>query len=184
MKFASFTEKGRANTAAALDLAKANADELGVGKVVVASTAGDTALKALELMGDRLVVVTHNAWFKPEVPDQFAADARTRLTQAGVPVVTGTLAFSGVDSGLLAEHNTYTPTALFSRLVRSIFCDGVKVCMEIVMMAVDAGHVNPGDEVIAVAGTGYGADTVCLVTAASSRAFPSLRVKAILAKPL
>ena len=36
------------------------------------------------------------------------------------------------------------------------FCQGTKVCFEIVLMATDAGHVKTGEKVIAIAGTGRG----------------------------
>ena len=61
---------------------------------------------------------------------------------------------------------------------------GVKVCCEIVMEAVDAGKIPEGEQVVAVAGTGRGADTVCLIRSAASKRFLDLFVSQVLAKPL
>ena len=63
------------------------------------------------------------------------------------------------------------------------FGEGAKVCCEIVMMAVDGGLVPEGEEVLAVAGTGLGADTVMVLKSAASKRFLELRVLEILAKP-
>jgi hypothetical protein len=59
---------------------------------------------------------------------------------------------------------------------------GMKVCVEIVAMAADAGLI-PCEDVIAVAGTGRGADTVALIGANSSNNFFQIKVREILAKP-
>ena len=64
------------------------------------------------------------------------------------------------------------------------FSQGVKVCFEIVMMATDAGLLERGESVIAMAGTGRGADTALVMQAASSQNMPKLRVNEMLCKPL
>jgi len=52
-----------------------------------------------------------------------------------------------------------------------------------VMMAADAGLIPEAEEVIAVAGTARGADTVCIIKSAASKRFLDLKVLEILAKP-
>ena len=51
------------------------------------------------------------------------------------------------------------------------------------MMAADAGLIPEGEEIVAVAGTGKGADTVLLVRSAVSKRFFDLKVLEVLAKP-
>jgi len=64
------------------------------------------------------------------------------------------------------------------------FSQGVKVCIEIASTAVDAGLIPDLErDIIVVAGTGRGADTVCLIKPAPTSEFKELRVKAVLAKP-
>jgi uncharacterized protein len=60
--------------------------------------------------------------------------------------------------------------------------EGAKVCCEIVMMAADAGLFPENEEAVAVAGTGYGADTVMVIKSAASKRFLDLKVLEILAK--
>ena len=58
----------------------------------------------------------------------------------------------------------------------------MKVCVEITAMAADAGLI-PAEDIVAVAGTGRGADTVCLIKADSSNRFFKIKVKEIITKP-
>ena len=58
----------------------------------------------------------------------------------------------------------------------------MKVCVEIVAMAGDANLV-PVEDVIAVAGTGRGADTAVVIGANSTNRLFDIKVRAILAKP-
>jgi hypothetical protein len=64
------------------------------------------------------------------------------------------------------------------------FCQGVKVCFEIVMMATDAGLLSKGEKVIAIAGSGRGSDTALVMQASSSQNMKKLRVNEIICKPL
>jgi hypothetical protein len=59
----------------------------------------------------------------------------------------------------------------------------MKVCMEIALMAADAGLVAVGEPCIAIGGTGRGADTAVVLTPANAQSFFDLRVMEILAKP-
>jgi hypothetical protein len=64
------------------------------------------------------------------------------------------------------------------------FCQGFKVCFEIVLMVTDAGLVTSGEKVIAIAGTAQGSDTALVMQAASTQHFNRLRINEIICKPL
>jgi hypothetical protein len=64
------------------------------------------------------------------------------------------------------------------------FCQGMKVCVEITLMAVDGGHVGSGEPVVVVAGTGRGADTAVVALGAPSTRLTELHVTEIICKPL
>ncbi|MHA1727810.1 MAG: pyruvate kinase alpha/beta domain-containing protein [Promethearchaeota archaeon] len=187
LKFKAFEKTGLENTDEALKLAKENADILGVKDIVIASTRGFTAKKAAELFDPsnyNLVIITHSYGFRDNTPQEFEIDLKNELELNGVKIYSGTLAFSGFGSALKNTYQFWDFSTLYARTIRTIFCDGVKVCHEIVLMASDAGLVKIGNDVISVGGTGQGSDTVCLIKAASSRKFFDARIKAILAKPL
>ena len=63
------------------------------------------------------------------------------------------------------------------------FSQGMKVAVEIALMAADAGLIPVDREVIAIAGTGEGADTAIALQPAYSRKFHELKIKEIIAKP-
>ncbi|MDH7570440.1 MAG: hypothetical protein QHJ73_12740, partial [Armatimonadota bacterium] len=61
--------------------------------------------------------------------------------------------------------------------------DGLKVAVEVAIMAADGGLVPTAEEVIAVGGTGRGADTAVVLRAAHQNTFFDLEVREILCKP-
>jgi hypothetical protein len=79
-------------------------------------------------------------------------------------------------------YGTKTPQVM-ANLLR-IFGQGIKVCVEIIMMACDGGSVGIGEKVIAVAGSGAGADAAVVATASPSTKLTGLRIHEIICKPL
>ncbi|MCF2140078.1 MAG: hypothetical protein K9W44_08495 [Candidatus Lokiarchaeota archaeon] len=184
--FRIFNTKGEINLIPTLQNAYQNAVALNISTVLIASTTGMTISKAVEIfpLSDfKLICVTHNFGFSEKENQAFPTELKKELKEKGIQFITGTLAFSGVSSALIRKYQHYDSTAIFSRLIRTIIGDGVKVAMEMALMAVDAGLVKMGQEIITVSGTGHGADTCCWIKSASSRMIDSLRVNAIFAKP-
>ncbi len=98
----------------------------------------------------------------------------------GGVVFTGTDALTGYEIAMGSRRLTSTQ-AIISATLR-MFGQGIKVCVEIVAMAGDAGLI-PLEDVIAVAGTARGADTVAVIGANSTNQFFDIKVREILAKP-
>jgi len=63
------------------------------------------------------------------------------------------------------------------------FCQGMKVAVEIAIMAADAGLLDISSEVISIAGTGEGADTAIVLKPTYARKFMDLEIREILTKP-
>ena len=59
----------------------------------------------------------------------------------------------------------------------------MKVAVECLLMAADAGFVEMDAEAIAVGGTGSGADTAIVCKPAYPRTFHELEIREVLAKP-
>lgn len=181
-----FETPGRGNTDEVLRIVRKRAEELGIKTVVVASTGGDTAVKAAgTLVGVRVVAVGLAAgWLAPPVhaaPRQFTTENRKKIENAGGAVLIATHAFAGVDRAVRARTNMSLLNIISGTL--NIFCHGMKVVCEISAMAADAGLVRTDEDVIAVAGTGRGADTAVVLRPANSVNFFDMRVKEILGKP-
>ena len=180
-----FEQKGPDNTGDCLEVVKKAASELNCKNIVVASTNGDTGrlfAEGLKEMDINLVVVTHSHGFREPNSTEFSDDARKAITAAGGAIYTGTMITHSIETSLAKSFSGIYPTILVAQTLR-IFGQGTKVCCEIVMMAADAGLIPEGAEVIAVAGTGHGADTVTVLKAMPSKRFLDLKVLEILAKP-
>ncbi len=176
-KIVYFEEPGKTNTEKTLALALERAKARGIKKVVMASTIGDTARLAAGLWkneGIKLIVVPHQFGF---MGMKFDPALKAELEKQGHVVHFGTMLFHtekfyGVD----------TPT-IMANLLRT-FCQGMKVCVEIVLMAADAGHVEIGEKVVVVTGSGRGADTAVVAAASTSTRLADLHILELICKPL
>jgi hypothetical protein len=179
-KIVYFESPGKANTETTLRLAAERAQARGIKKVVLASTLGDTARRAAELWagtGVKIVVVPHQFGFFAGPGERFPADLAAELRGQGHAVHFGTMLFHTE-----RFYRMETPKAM-ADLLRT-FCQGMKVCVEIVLMAADGGQVATGEEVVVVAGTARGADTAVVAVAAASTHLADLHITEIICKPL
>ena len=184
-----FERGGPLNTDKALEIAKKYADQFGIKDIIMASTTGTTAEKSVKVFDPtdyNLVVVTHSYYFMgPDKRQEFPEDKIATLKSKGLKFLIGTHAFAGVERSFRIALKQWGPVELMAKYFRTIFSQGTKVCMEIAIMAVDAGLIeNIERDIICIGGTGRGADTVCLIKPASTSLFDRLRIKAFLAKPL
>jgi hypothetical protein len=178
-KIVYFEQPGPVNTEETLRLAAERAKARGIKKAVLASTTGDTARLADKLWAKssikKMVVVPHQYGFgfKQRFPPELIAD----LEKKGHAVHFGTMLFHTENF-----YGTNTPT-IMANILRT-FCQGMKVCVEIVLMAVDGGHVQSGEEVIVVAGSGRGSDTAVIAIAGPSTHLTDLHITEVICKPL
>jgi hypothetical protein len=185
-----FEKAGPENTERALQIAKSYTEENGINDVICASTTGTTGLKLVEMFDSdkySLSIVTHATGFAKVGFQEFLPENRIKIQScSNAKILTGTHAFSGISRSLRNELKTYTTNEIIARLLRSIFGDGLKVCIEITLMAADAGLISCEKDkiVVAIAGTGRGADTVAVIQPAYTSNFLDLRVKQILCKPV
>ena len=178
-----FDKAGEHNTQDALRIAVEEAEKRGIRHIVVASTRGDTGLKAATLLkgkGIALVVVSHNTGFSEEGKQEFDGGTKAQIEKLGGTVYTGTMVLRNLGTAIRSAQS-YSQQDLVANTLR-MFGQGIKVCVEIAAMAADAGLI-PCDDCIAVAGTGWGADTVAVIRANSSNNFFQIKVREILAKP-
>ncbi len=177
-----YEKRGRENTGQTLQLARRRAEELGITHVVVASTHGSTALKAAEVFqGSQaaLVAVSISQAFDAEGWTMSAAERR-RVREAGVLLLTSLHALAdGVAEGFYGER---TPGSVIANTLR-FFSQGMKVAVEVSIMALEAGAVPPGVEIIAAGGTDEGCDTAIVARPAFARSIKDYRVCEILCKP-
>ena len=181
-----FKEKGAVNTDKALEVAMAECEESGVTKVVVASSTGETAfrLQAMANPALEIIAVTYGAGIKyTEKVESFNRNAAA-LVDKGIQIVRGIHAFSGVERGLQNKYKSgLMPLNILADTLR-MFGQGMKVCVEISTMATEHGFIAMGERVVAVAGSGSGADTAILIKPAYAAKIFETRIEAILCMPV
>ncbi|MFC1893200.1 pyruvate kinase alpha/beta domain-containing protein [Chloroflexota bacterium] len=182
-KIVYFEQPGVENTDEVLHIARQRAEQLGIKTVVIASTRGDTAVKAVDAFsGMKVVAVSHSAGLREPNFQEFTLENRKIVESKGGIVITTTHAFAGISRAMRTKFNTYVIGDIIASTLR-VLGDGMKVVCEITIMAADGGLVRTDEDIIAIAGTGKGADTAVVLQPVSSHDFFNLKVKEVLCKP-
>ncbi len=178
-----FTRPGPANTARTLELAYARARQLGIRKVVVATTGGATGVQAArKFAGFDLIIVTHSTGFRRPDTQELTPENRAAIEATGATILTTTHAFGGVGRAVRKRLGTYQVDEIMAYTLRT-FGEGIKVAAEMSLMAADAGLVRTDEAVIAIAGTGRGADTAVILRPSHAQTFFDLRFLEVICMP-
>lgn len=178
-----FQKPGKQNTQSALKIAKEEAQRRGIPYLIVATTTGETGVLAGQLLhgtGIKLICVTHNTGFKEPGVQELDPEKKAKIEELGGTVLTCPMVLRSLGAATRKRYG-YSEQQFVADVLR-MFGQGMKVCVEIAAMAADSGLV-PSVDIIAVAGTSSGADTVVLLQADSSNRFFNMKIKEILAKP-
>ena len=157
-----FEGPGSEHTEETLKAGQVRARQLGIRYVVVASLSGETALQAVETFNEldvNLIAVTECQG------KRMSEEIRSRLRALGVQVLTGIHAFHSVDSAICDVFGG----AAYEKVIASVlrwFSEGTKVAVECALMAVDAGLIPAGEEILSFGGTGGGTDTALVLKSA------------------
>ena len=166
---------GAEHTDTTLTLALRRFSRGDIRAVVIASTYGDTALKAVEQFAgsNAHLIVVGEILPEGKRPE---AQVCAKLEKAGCLVMWGTH---------LGEMSQVAQNKAASLIANSFYRlgQGFKVACEIVLMAASQGHLAEGEKVIAIAGTHRGADTAIVASAAPFSDFEKFVVSEILCKP-
>ncbi len=182
-KIVYFDKPGRDNSDAVFEIAKMRAKELGIKTMIVSSTTGETALKAVDaLKGYKVVIVSHVTGSREPNVNPMPDETMKTVKAKGATIVTAAHAFGGIDRAMRRSFNMMNLGEEIASVLR-IFGQGMKVVCEICLMAADAGAVRTDEEVISIGGTGRGVDTAVVLSPVNTTEFFNLRVKEILCKP-
>ena len=177
-----FEKPGKDNTEKTLQAAREKSETLGINEIVVASSKGGTALKAIDLFkGLKVVVVTYHAGFKTPFENVMDESVKAELKAKGAVIVQATHALSGVERSIFKKHSGSYPVLLIADTLR-LFGQGTKVCVEIAIMAADAGALS-GSDIISIGGTARGADTAIVLKPSNQSDLFDMRVREIICKP-
>lgn len=190
-----FERPGPANTGAVIDLLAQAAPAYEY--LVMASITGASAVHAAEACpGKHVVCVTcpqgmnwevgqmqdgpfaeipelrqiRDEWMQrglQTVPMGLTPENKLRLEKRGVPVIQGTIPLFGPSFSMRLHLNHVTSLDIVAKTLELI-STGTLVCLECVLMAVDAGIVPEGAHVLAAAGTECGLDTAWVIRGSAS----------------
>jgi len=189
---------GKEHTDDTLKIALEGAKERGIGTVVVSTSTGYVGERAVEIFKDsglKLVFVTHQTGYRASGVQNLPPETRKKLEHYGKVVTCTDVLTGGVELGMGRQRpeksqpqesmlpSIVPPVNVIIANTLRLLAQGVKVCAEIAMMAVDSDAIPPGKPVICIAGSHAGADTAMVVTPAESNRIKDLKLNEILVKP-
>jgi len=156
-----YSAPGRENLDTTLALVKKTAEELGIEDVVIASTTGFTAKKAQETFSNTGMKLT------------FVGTARERFPNALIEE----LKKKGCNVCFSREISYDYPDPM--KIAYRRFCEGMKVAVELAMIAAQEGYVSTDKDVISIGKW----DTAIIVKPSTSKRFEDLIVRELICKP-
>lgn len=156
-----YSAPGRENVDKTLALVKKKAEELGIVDVVIASTTGFTARKAVDAFRGTGVKLT----FVGTARDKFPSDLIKELKGEGC-----NLCFS--------HEVSYDYPDLVQMAYRRL-CEGMKVAVEIAMIAAQEGYASTDKDIVSMGKW----DTAIVVKPSTSDRFSELSVRELICKP-
>ena len=174
------------NTPVTIQIAIGKAQKI-EADIVLSTTTGASAVMAAELASKmsytgRIIAVTHVWGMKVSGENELLEENRKKLEESGVILVTAAHTLSGVERALSGKFGGVYPVEIMAHTLR-MFCQGVKVCVEMAAMVLDAGAVKEPTEIVTLGGTGRGLDTACVITPGYSARIFETKVHEILCKP-
>jgi len=182
-----FNSPGPENTGETVKIAVREAVERQIPCIIVASNTGATARALAEEgrkqnYGGKLICVPHVYGFKEGGKNELSDEDRAVLEKQGMKFCVAAHALSGVERALSRKFQGAYPVEIIAHTLRMLG-QGTKVCVEIAVMALDAGLIPYGKPVIALGGSGRGADTAAILTPGYSSSVFDTKIHEILCKP-
>ncbi len=175
-----FLEKGPVCTEKMLEIVKEHVEKLGIRSIVVATTSGALGIRASEVLkGYNVVVVTHSFGFKDANFQELTEENLKRIVANKGKILTTTHALGGVGRAVRRKFNTMQVDEIMAHTLR-IFGAGMKVAVEIALMAADSGLIRTDEDIISIGKY----DTAVVMRPANAMNLFDLRIKEILCKPL
>ena len=181
-----FENAGKQNTAETVRIALARAVELNC-PIVAASTMGVTAdalLTAAEAAGftGKIVIVRGCSSRQRSGVNLMKPEVKAALEARGARIVTAAHALSAGERSVSGTFKGAYPLELMAHTLR-MFGQGVKVCVEASVMALDADELPFGVPVVALGGSHRGADPAIVLTPSYSSSLLDTVVHEVLCKP-
>ncbi|MFC2137353.1 pyruvate kinase alpha/beta domain-containing protein [Bacteroidota bacterium] len=182
-----FKKPGRKNTDQVIKIVKERIEKNNISIIVAPTTTGVSALKLLnELDKDKLniVVVGLHAGFREGDQIPLPKEMQREIEKKGAKVFIGSHALSGVGRSISNKFGGSTPVEIIAHTLRMFCGQGIKVAVEISVMAADAGLIPTNQNIIALGGSHGGYDTAIVLKPVHMNNIFDLEIREILAKPV
>ena len=180
-----FEKPGKDNTDDCLNIVKERLRKGDIKHVVIASGRGETALKLhnkIDELDVDIIDVTYHAAMKEEKKEALEKN-KPELERCSIKLVSSTHALSAGERSVAGRWQGTYPLLLIADTYRT-FGEGMKVCVEVSLMAADTGNVPAGENILVIGGTSKGCDTaVVLKSAYSAELLQKLAINEILCMP-
>jgi hypothetical protein len=155
--------------------------------IVSATTEGSAGVRLCEIAKEmgyqgKIIIVTHAYGSREPGKNALNDDNRKAMKDYGAHTVTAAHALSGVERGISSKFQGVYPAEIIANSLRML-SQGIKVTVEIGCMALDAGAIGYGSEIICMGGTGRGLDTAVVMTPAHASRIFETKIHEILCMP-
>ena len=181
-----FEKPGPANTTEACRIAVERAMQV-KATIVSATTDGDAGAelcKVAKEMGyqGKIVIVTHAYGSKEPGKNALKDEHRESMLSHGAQLVTAAHTLSGAERAMSTKFQGAYPVEIIAHSLRML-SQGIKVVVEIGSMALDAGAIEYGSEIVCMGGTGHGSDTAVVMTPAHANRIFETNIHEVLCMP-
>lgn len=177
-----FSKIGKENTEDTVKLALKAARERKIKYIVVASSKGNTARLFKDIQDIHIIAVTHANGYPEPGKMELPAEVRSELENSGIKVLTTAHVLSGAERGISKLFGGVNAVEIIAQTLR-LFGQGTKVCVEISIMALDAGLIPYDQPVIAIGGSAFGADTALILTPSHASSVFDTKIHEVICKP-
>ena len=129
-----------------------------------------------------IICVTHANGYPEPGKNEMPQETRSELADLGMKVLTTTHVLSGAERGISKSFGGAYPVEIIAHSLRMLG-QGTKVCVEVSIMALDAGLIPYGKPIIAIGGSGKGADTAVIITPSHASSLFETKIHEIVCKP-
>lgn len=182
-----FEYSGKENIEEVINLAENIIQESNFKYFLVPTSTGNTVLELMKRdihKKIKLVAVTTHSGFKGGDTSSLHTDVRKDFEENGITVLQGTHSLSGIERALSRKYSGISPSEIISEALKIFGGDGIKVAVEIAIMAADSGLVPTSEEILVAGGTSGGLDTLVSLQPAHMNNFFDINISKIYAKPL
>lgn len=181
-----FDKPGPQHTDETILTGLARARELGA-PIVASTNSGASGARLCALAREQgftgpVVVVTHAYGSRAKGVNILMEEHRAAMESSGARLVTAAHVLSGAERGISTVFKGAYPVEIMAHTLR-LFGQGVKVTVEIGVMAMDAGAIPYGTPAVCLGGTVRGLDTAVVLSPSYASCILETKIHEILCKP-